>query len=121
MKLKIDALNEAIVEHGQPGIMNADQSCQCTGSTWIATLIEAGVRFSMRRRGRYLDDIFIQRLWPSLKQQAIYLEEISDGSQARCKNKDRMIFCNTKRPHTALDRLTPDERHRVGVNENNAT
>lgn len=63
----IDALNEAIAKHGPPEIMNADQGSQFTGSTWITTLTVAGVRISMDGRGRYLDNILIERLWRSLK------------------------------------------------------
>jgi transposase InsO family protein len=71
----VDALNEAIAKHGPPEIMNTDQGSQFTGSAWITTLAEAGLRISMDGRGRYLDNIFIERLWRSLKQEAIYLEE----------------------------------------------
>jgi len=81
---------------------------------WVKTLAEAGVRISMDGRGRYLDNIFIERLWRSLKQEAIYLEEISDGFQARRVIKNRMTFYNTERPHSALDRRTPDEAYWAG-------
>jgi putative transposase len=64
-------------------IMNTDQDSQFTGSAWITTLTDTGVRISMDGRGRYLDNIFIERLRRSLKQEAIYLEEINDGFQAR--------------------------------------
>lgn len=73
----VEALNEAIVKHGPPEIVNTGS--QFTGSAWITTLTEAGVRISMDGRGRYLDNIFIECLWRSLKQEAIYLEEITDG------------------------------------------
>lgn len=62
----VDALNEAIAKHGPPEIMNTDQGSQFTGSAWITTLTEAGVRISMDGRGKYLDNIFIERLWRSL-------------------------------------------------------
>ena len=73
----VEALNETIAKHGPPEIMNTDQGAQFTGSAWLTTLTDAGVRFSMDGRGRYLDNIFIERLWRSLKQEAIYLEEIA--------------------------------------------
>ncbi len=107
----VDALNEAIARYGPPEIMNTDQGSQFTGSAWITTLTEAGLRISMDGRGRYLDNIFIERLWRSLKQQAIYLEEINDGFQARRVVKNRMAFYNAERPHFALDRRTPDEAY----------
>jgi len=94
--------------------MNMDQGSQFTGAVWITTLTDAGVRISMDRRGRYLDNIFIERLWRSLRQEAIYLEEIADGF------KDWMAFYNTKRPHSALDRLMPDEAYWVGLEEQKA-
>jgi len=92
----VDALNEAIAK------------------------TEAGVRISMDGRGRYLDNIFIERLWRSLKQEAIYLEEISDGFQARRIVKNWMAFYNTERPHSALDRRTPDEAYWTGLEEQKA-
>lgn len=107
----VEALNEAIAKHGPPEIMNTDQGSQFTGSAWITTLTDAGVRISMDGRGRYLDNIFIERLWRSLKQEAIYLEEIQDGFQACTVISNWMTFYNTERPHSALDRLTPDDAY----------
>lgn len=87
---------------------------------WITTLTEAGVRISMDGRGRYLDNIFIERLWRSLKQEAIYLEEITDGFQARRVITDWMAFYNTNRPHSALDRQKPDDAYWAGLEEQKA-
>lgn len=67
----VGATNEAIAKHGPPKIMITDQGSQFTGSTWITILTEAGVRISMEPMGRYLDNIFIDRLWRSLKQEVI--------------------------------------------------
>ena len=111
----VEALNETIAKHGPPEIMNTDQGNQLTGSAWITKLTEENVRISMDGRGRYLDNIFIERLWRSLKQEAIYLEEISDGFQARRVIKDWMAFYNTKRPHSALDRQTTDEAYWIDL------
>src|SRR6056297_2859411 len=116
----VDALNEAIAKYGKPEIMNTDQGSQFTGSTWITTLTEAGVKISMDGRGRYLDNIFIERLWRSLKQEAIYLEEISDGFQARRVIRAWMAFYNTQWPHSALDRQTPDEAYCAIMEEQKA-
>jgi len=60
-----EALDEALAKYGPPGIMNTDQGSQFTGAAWITTLTEAGVKISMDGRGRYLDNIFIERLWRS--------------------------------------------------------
>ena len=83
----------------------------------VEALNEAGVRISMDGRGRYLDNIFIERLWRSLKQEAIYLEEIRDGFQAQRAVKNWMAFYNTERPHPALDRRTPKGAYWTGLEE----
>ena len=116
----VEALKEAIGRFGPPEIMNTDQGSQFTGSAWITTLTEAGVRISMDGRGRYLDNIFIERLWRSLKQEAIYLKEINDGFQARLVVKNWMTFYNNERPHSALERLTPDDAYWARLEEQKA-
>ncbi len=100
--------------------MNTAQSSQFTGSAWIKTLTEAGERISMDGRGRYLNNIFIERLRRSLKQEVIYLEEISNSFQARRVAKNWMAFYNTERPHSALDRRTPDDAYWEGLEEQKA-
>lgn len=107
----LDALNEAIVKYGPPKIMNSDQGSQFTGNAWITALTEAGIRISMDGRGRYLDNIFIERLWRSLKQEAVYLQEISDGFHARRIIKNWIGFYNTIRPHSALAGQTPHDAY----------
>ena len=105
----VEALNEAIAKYGNPEIMNTDQGSQFTGAAWITTLTEADVKISMDGRGRYLDNIFIERLWRSLKQEAVYLHELQDGFQAKRVIKDWIGFYNSERPHTALDKRSPDD------------
>jgi len=102
-------LNEAIAKYGKPEIMNTDQGSQFTGAAWITTLTEANLKISMDGRGRYLDNIFIERLWRSLKQEAVYLHELQDGFQAKRVIKEWITFYNTERPHTALDKRSPDD------------
>jgi putative transposase len=104
----VEALEEAISKYGKPEIMNTDQGSQYTGSGWITTLTDAKIKISMDGRGRYLDNIFIERLWRSLKQEAVYLHEITDGFQAKRIIDDWIGFYNAERPHTALDKRTPD-------------
>ena len=104
----VEALEEAISKDGKPEIMNTDQGSQYTGSGWITTLTEAKIKISMDGRGRYLDNIFIERLWRSFKQEAIYLHEITDSFQAKQIIDDWVGFYNSERPHTALDKRTPD-------------
>ena len=104
----IEALDEAIAKYGKPEIMNTDQGSQYTGADWIKTLTKADIKISMDGRGRYLDNICIERLWRSLKQEAVYLHEITDGFQAKRIIDDWIAFYNSERPHTALDKHTPD-------------
>lgn len=106
-----EALDEAIAKYGPPEIMNTDQGSQFTGAAWITTLAEANVKISMDGRGRYLDNIFIERLWRSLKQAAVYLHELTDGFVAERVIRDWITFYNTDRPHTALEKRTPDEAY----------
>ncbi|WP_424930768.1 integrase core domain-containing protein [Amaricoccus tamworthensis] len=83
-------------------------------------MTHAGARISMDGRGRYLDSILIERLWRSLKPEAIYLEEITDGFQARRIIKDWITCYNTARPHSALDRQIPDDAYWAGLEEQKA-
>ena len=104
----VETLEEAISKYGKPEFMNTDQGSQYTGFGWITTLTEAKTKISMDGRGRYLDNIFIERLWRSLKQEAVYLHEITDGFQAKKIIDTWIRFYNSERPHTALDKQTPD-------------
>ena len=118
----VDALNEAIAKYGKPEIMNTDQGSRFTGSAWITTLTEAGVKISMDGRGRYLPsrdhpsdnpagpriNIFIERLWWFLKQEAVYPHKLQDSFQAKRVIKDWIRSYNSERPHTALDKQSPD-------------
>jgi putative transposase len=96
-------LCEAISEYGKPEIMNTDQRCQYTGSGWVATLTDGKIKILLNGRGRYLDNILIERLWRSLKQEAVYLHKITDGFLAKRIIDDWIGFYNSDRPHTALD------------------
>ena len=116
----VDALEDAIAKYGPPEVMNTDQGSQFTGADWITTLTEAGVRVSMDGRGRYLDNIFIERLWRSLKQEAIYLTELQDGFQTQRVIQGWIGFYNTERPHSALEHRTPVEAYWAGENEKRA-
>jgi len=89
--------------------MNTDQGSQFAGAAWITTLTKANVKISIDGLGRYLDNIFIERLWRSLKQEAVYLRELQDGFQAKRVIKDGIKFYNTERPHTALDKRSQDD------------
>jgi len=105
----VEALKEGIDRYGPPKIFNTDQGSQFTSQAFTGVLHDADIRISMDGRGRYLDNIFIERLWRSLKYEAIYLKEMSDGYKARRVITDWMGFYNTIRPHSSLDGATPNE------------
>ena len=111
----VEALEEALARYGPPEIMNTDQGSQFTGSAWITTLTDAGVQVSMDGRGRYMDNIFIERLWRSLKYEAVYLHELTDGFKAERVISEWIDFYNTERPHSSLDGQTPAEAYSAGL------
>ena len=110
----VEALDEALTRHGQPEIFNTDQGSQFTGFAFTGRypLQAAGVRISMDGRGRCRDNIFIERLWRSLKYEAVYLHDLADGFEARLLIDEWIGFYNTERPHSALDGKTPAEAYR---------
>jgi putative transposase len=107
----VDALKEALDKHGAPEIFNTDQGSQFTSLSFTGTLKQAGIKISMDGRGRCMDNIFIERLWRSLKYEAVYLQEISDGFQAERVISGWMSFYNQERPHSSLDGRTPEEAY----------
>ena len=107
----VEALEEAISKYGKPEIMNTDQGSQYTGAGWITTLTNADIKISMDGRGRYLDNIFIERLWGSLKQEDVYLHELTDGFVAERVIREWITFYKNDSPHTALDKRTPSEAY----------
>jgi putative transposase len=107
----IEALHEAMARFGWPAIFNTDQGSQFTSPRFTEVLAEAGVRISMDGRGRWLDNVFIERLWRSLKYECIYLNAFETGSQARTGIGRWITYYNGPRPHTALGGRTPAEVH----------
>lgn len=103
----VEALNEAIYRFGPPDIMNSDQGSQFTSFAWTDRLRRSGIRISMDGKGRYLDNIFIERLWRTLKYECVYLHAWETGSQARAGVRQWMEFYNHRRPHKALGGQPP--------------
>ena len=97
----VEALNEAIARYGAPEIMNTDQGSQFTSFAWTDRLRRQGVRISMDGKGRFLDNIFVERLWRSLKYECVYLHAWETGSDARTGITKWVKFYNNKRPHSA--------------------
>ncbi len=107
----VEALNDALARYGPPEIFNTDQGSQFTSLDFIGVLRQAGVAISMDGRGRYMDNIFIERLWRSLKYEAIYLHELTDGFAARRVIGEWIDFYNSERPHSSLGGRTPAEAY----------
>ena len=101
-----EALEGATAQYTKPEIMNADQGSQYTGAGWITTFPKVGIKISMGGWSRYLDNIFIEKLWWPLKREAVFLHEITDGFQAKRVIDDWIGFYNSARPHTAPDKCT---------------
>jgi putative transposase len=110
-----DALTEALERYGCPEIFNTDQGSQFTSQEFTSVLNESGVAISMDGRGRCMDNIFIERLWRSLKYEAVYLHELSDGFRAQKVISRWVAFYNSRRPHSALGGATPAEAYDRGL------
>jgi putative transposase len=111
----VEALKEAMEKHGKPEIFNTDQGVQFTSADFLVDLQTQGVGISMDGKGRYLDNIFIERLWRSLKYEEVFLKAYDSVAEARRGMGDWLAFYNDERPHQALDYLTPFEVHAAGA------
>ena len=111
------ALAEALESYGIPEIFNTDQGSQFTSIAFTGLLETAGIRCSMDGRGRCMDNVFIERLWRSLKYEAVYLHDLEDGFVAQRVIAQWIGFYNEQRPHSALAGRTPAEAYRDGVAE----
>lgn len=105
------ALEEAMARFGRPEIFNSDQGSQFTSPRFTEVLTNAGVRVSMDGRGRWMDNVFIERLWRSLKYECVYLHAFETGSELRAGLVRWIGYYNGRRPHSALGGQTPDEAY----------
>lgn len=103
----LDALQEAIDKYGYPEMSNTDQGCQFTSKGWIGMLLAGSVRISMDGRGRCFDNIFVERLWRSTKQEEVYLKEYKSVTELKDGIKQYFEFYNNRRLHQSLDYSTP--------------
>ena len=103
----VGVIREAMSRHGKPEIINSDQGSQFTSESYIELLKIGGIRISMDGRGRALDNIFIERLWRSVKQEYVYLSPCDGGQELWRGLADYFRFYNTERPHQSLDYRTP--------------
>ena len=107
----VAALEDAIARYGTPNIFNTDQGSQFTSFAFTNTLKDAGIRISMDGRGRWMDNVFIERLWRSLKYECVFLNAFETGSEARDGIGRWIDYYNRRRPHSAFDGATPDEAY----------
>ena len=105
----IEALDEALSKHGKPEIFNTDQGSQFTSEAFTGRLKEEGIAISMDGKGRWCDNVFIERFWKSIKYEHVYLHAYESVQEARTKIGCYIDFYNTTRPHSSLKALTPDQ------------
>ena len=107
----VAALEEALARFGKPEIFNTDQGSQFTSADFTRVLHDADIRISMDGRGRWMDNVFIERLWRSLKYECVYLHAFETGSELRAGLRRWITYYNTQRPHSGLDGQTPAEAY----------
>ena len=104
----IEALEEALARYGKPRIFNTDQGSQFTSVAFTGVLVNAGIKISMDGRGAWRDNVFVERLWRSVKYEEVYLHAYASVAEARASIDRYLTFYNGRRPHRSLDRQTPD-------------
>ena len=107
----IEAVNEALGRYGSPDIFNTDQGSQFTSIAFTQVLKDAGISISMDGRGAWRDNVFVERLWRTIKYEEVYLHAYSNVPEARAAIGKYLCFYNTKRPHSSLDGKTPDQAY----------
>jgi putative transposase len=107
----IEALEEALARHGRPEILNTDQGSQFTSTAFTDVLLKAGVIISMDGKGSWRDNVFVERLWRSTKYEEVYLKACGTVAEARASIGRYVHFYNSRRPHSSLDRKTPDQAY----------
>lgn len=105
----LDTVQEAIARHGTPTIFNTDQGCQFTSQEFTGLLTHHGIQISMDGKGCWLDNVFVERLWKSIKYEEVYLHAYDTVSAAQQGLERYLTFYNQTRPHQALDGQTPDQ------------
>jgi len=112
----VAALREALHKHGRPEIFNTDQGCQFTSEAFTQVLKDNRVAISMDGKGRCMDNVFIERLWRSLKYEEVYLTAYENIPEARDSIRRWMDFYNQRRKHQALEKRTPDTTYYQSLN-----
>jgi putative transposase len=111
----LDAIDEAFVRHGRPEIFNTDQGSQFTSAAFTGRLLEHAIKISMDGRGSWRDNVFVERLWRTVKYEEVYLRAYASVAEARSSIGDYLAFYNRKRPHSSLNGRTPDQAYFGGL------
>jgi putative transposase len=107
----VETLEEALAKHGGPEIFNTDQGSQFTGAAFTDVLINNGIKISMDGKGAWRDNVFVERLWRSVKYEEVYLHAYDSVSDARASIGCYLDLYNRRRPHSSLDGMTPDQAY----------
>ena len=107
----VETLEDALARHGKPDIFNTDQGSQFTGAAFTGALIKNGIAISMDGKGAWRDNVFVERLWRSVKYEEVYLRAYDNVSEARASIGRYLDFYNHRRPHSSLDDATPDQAY----------
>ena len=107
----IEALEEALARYGQPEIFNTDQGSQFTSTDFIKVLASRKIQISMDGKGAWRDNVFVERLWRSIKYEEVYLRAYANVPEARAGIARYLAFYNTRRPHSSLDGRMPDQAY----------
>jgi len=107
----IEALEEALATHGRPEIFNTDQGSQFTGAAFTSVLAVQDIKISMDGKGAWRDNVFVERLWRSVKYEEVYLRAYDSVSEARASLGRYLDLYNRRRPHSSLDDQTPDQAY----------
>jgi putative transposase len=107
----VEALQEAIGKYGSPGTFNTDQGSQFTSEAFTGVLLKNEIAISMDGKGSWRDNVFVERLWKSVKYEEVYLKAYDSVAEARASLGRYFDFYNRQRPHSSLDRKTPNEAY----------
>ena len=107
----LEAVGEALSRYGRPEIFNTDQGSQFTSAAFTGLLLENGIAISMDGRGSWRDNVFVERLWRSVKYEEVYLRAYDSVGEARASLGRYLDFYNRRRPHSSLDARTPDRAY----------
>ena len=107
----LEAVEEALTRHGRPEIFNTDQGSQFTSAAFTGLLLKNSIAISMDGKGAWRDNVFVERIWRSVKYEEVYLKAYDSVAEARASIGRYLAFYNRKRPHSSLDARTPDHAY----------